>query len=162
MIRPIVFWPDPVLRRACAPVDAPDTVADLIRDMFDTMYDAPGRGLAAPQIGVSARVFVMDAGWKTGTPTPIAMINPEILWRSDDRITGAEGCLSIPGVMADVERFSEIRMRWTDLSGTVHERLLTGFDSVCAQHELDHLDGIVTFDRVAPDARAKLEEVYFA
>ncbi len=148
-VLPIVEWPDTRLTRTCLPVDlvTPELVA-LIADMFDTMYDAPGRGLAAPQVGRTERIFVFDAGWKTGTPTPVACVNPEIIALSDDRRIGEEGCLSIPGVPMDIERATEVTLRWTDLEGT-HERCFVGAEAVIVQHEYDHLDGIVIYDRVA-------------
>nr|WP_286197109.1 peptide deformylase [Tropicibacter sp. R15_0] len=153
-------WPDPRLAQVCAPVEKID--ADLITDMFETMYDAPGRGLAAPQIGVMQRVFVMDVGWKTGEMEPMACINPEIVSRSEARVTGEEGCLSLPGVSVEVERFAEIELRYTDLTGERLTRPLAGFAAICAQHELDHLDGKMHFDRVEVDAKARLLKEYEA
>ncbi len=104
----IVIWPDARLTQLGTPVDiiTPESV-QLLADMFDTMYDAPGRGLAAPQVGRSERIFVFDAGWKDGAPTPIACVNPEIIALSDDRLTGEEGCLSIPGVPMDIARAAQ-------------------------------------------------------
>jgi peptide deformylase len=128
--------------------------------MLETMYAAPGRGLAAPQVGVLQRLFVMDPGWKEGVKSPIVCINPEILWLSDRQKLGPEGCLSIPDVPTNVMRATEIRLRWTDLSGAVQEQHLTGFAAICAQHEYDHLDGIVTFDRLPADARQVAEAIY--
>jgi peptide deformylase len=163
VIRPIVLWPDPVLATVCAPVTRiDDEVRQLAADMLETMYAAPGRGLAAPQVGVALRLFVMDAGWKTGERLPRIVINPEIVTESQTRVTGPEGCLSIPGVTADVERAETVTLRWTTPDGAVHEEDLTGFEAICAQHEFDHLNGIVTFDRLAPEMRAELEKVYAA
>lgn len=148
----IVIWPDARLTQICTPVlEITPEIEQLLADMFDTMYDAPGRGLAAPQVGRSERIFVFDAGWKTGTPTPIACVNPEIIALSDERLTGEEGCLSIPGVPMDIARAAEVTLRWTDRTGT-HERLFTGAEAVIVQHEYDHLDGIVIYDRVEQDA----------
>ena len=118
--------------------------------MFDTMYAAPGRGLAAPQVGRTERIFVFDAGWKEGTPTPVDCINPQIVSLSDTRAIGEEGCLSIPGVPMDIARATEVTLRWTDADGT-HERKFTGAEAVIVQHEYDHLDGIVIYDRVAQE-----------
>lgn len=154
-ILPIVQWPDPGLEARSAPVAG--DVATLARDMLETMYAAPGRGLAAPQVGVGLRLFVMDVGWKEGAATPLVCVNPRILWRSAARTTGEEGCLSIPGLVARVERPAEIRLGWTDLDGADHEDHLTGFAARCAQHEYDHLDGILTLDRIAPEARRDWE-----
>ena len=161
MIRDIVLWPDPVLSRVCDPVgEIDDDTHRLADDMLETMYAAPGRGLAAPQVGVPLRLFVMDTTWKDGERMPRVLINPRVLRYSDDRVTGPEGCLSIPGVTADVERAAEVTVRWTTLEGETREEVLTGFDAICAQHELDHLDGVVTLDRIRPEARAELEAVY--
>ena len=139
-----------------------DEVRALTADLFDTMYEAKGRGLAAPQVGAMQRLFVMDAGWKEGKPSPIVMINPDILWMSDDRAEGPEGCLSIPGISTQIARATEIRIRWTDLQGQRAEADLSGFPAICAQHEFDHLDGIVTFNRLPPQARALAEAQFEA
>lgn len=155
----ILTWPDPRLATPCLPVGEED-VTQLAIDMLDTMYAAPGRGLAAPQVGVLKRLFVMDVTWKEGTPSPRIIINPQILWRSDDIATGSEGCLSIPGVATDIPRATQIRMSWTDKHGRAQDEVLTGFAAICAQHEYDHLDGIVTFDRLAPDLRTAVEAAY--
>jgi len=148
----IVKWPDARLTQMCQPVGiiTPELVT-LMADMFDTMYDAPGRGLAAPQVGRTERIFVFDAGWKEGAPTPVACVNPQIVALSEDRKTGEEGCLSIPNVPMDIERAAEVTLRWTDLEG-MHERTFTGAEAVIVQHEYDHLDGIVIYDRVKDDA----------
>ena len=163
MIRPIVLWPDPVLATVCAPIERiDDGIRQLAADMLETMYAAPGRGLAAPQVGGALRIFVMDAGWKDGERSPRIVSNPEIVTVSASRATGPEGCLSIPGVTADVERSETVTLRWTSLDGASHQEELTGFEAICAQHEFDHLNGVVTFDRIAPEARAELEKVYAA
>ena len=163
MIRPIVLWPDPVLSKVADPVGpVTDEIRNLAQDMLDTMYDAPGRGLAAPQVGVSKRLFVMDTAWKDGPAHPRIVIDPVILERSDAEETMEEGCLSIPGVLAPISRPTEITLQWQDETGAILTERLTGFDAVCAQHELDHLDGIVTFDRLPDDVRADLEKVYSA
>lgn len=160
-LRKILTWPHPALEAVCAPVEAvTDDIRALAADMLDTMYDAPGRGLAAPQVGELQRLFVMDPTWKEGTRTPMVCINPDILDRSDDTGTADEGCLSIPGVTASVERPTAVRMVWTDLDGTVHDTWLTGFAALCAQHELDHLDGILTLDRVDDAQRAAILDAY--
>jgi peptide deformylase len=156
------LWPDPVLSRVAGPVTDLATAQVLAADMLDTMYHAQGRGLAAPQAGVSLRVFVMDATWKEGTPAPQVFVNPVILSRSDDVAVGPEGCLSIPDITTDIARATAIRLRWTDLDGASHEAGLTGFHAICAQHEIDHLDGIVTLDRLSPEARAMAEAEYLA
>ena len=160
-LRTILTWPHPALDAVCAPVNAvTDDIRTLAADMLETMYDAPGRGLAAPQIGELTRLFVMDPTWKEGTRTPLVCINPDILDRSDETGIADEGCLSIPGVTASVERPTSVRMVWTDLDGLVHDEWLTGFAALCAQHELDHLDGIVTLDRVDDTQRAAILDAY--
>ena len=128
-------------------------IKQLADDMLETMYAAPGRGLAAPQVGVMQRVFVMDVAWKTGTPTPVVCINPEILWRSAVVAMGDEGCLSIPGPITRVARSQAILMAWTALDGMRVQQRLSGFAAICAQHEYDHLEGIVTLDHLAPAER---------
>ncbi len=153
-------WPDPVLSRISAPVGDPSSVGDLAADMLETMYAAPGRGLAAPQVGEAIRLFVMDVAWKEGEPHPYICVNPEIVTRSQDEVVGPEGCLSIPGVTAEVPRAPWIVLRWTTPEGASLEERLDGPAAICAQHEYDHLDGIVTFDRVGADARRILEAEY--
>ena len=161
-VLPILKWPDPRLSAVCDPVPAGQDLKALISDMFDTMYDAPGRGLAGPQVGVMQRVFVMDVTWKDGDRSPVACINPEILSRGDEMAVNEEACLSIPGVAARVERPAALRLRWFDADWLEQEADLTGFHAVCAQHEYDHLDGRVIFDRVPMAARRSLETDYRA
>lgn len=157
MILPILRWPDPRLSTPCRPAVLDDGLRALAADMLETMYAACGRGLAAPQVGRPERVFVMDIGWKDGSPLPVVMVNPEMLQLSEQRIAGPEGCLSIPGPTTIVERAAEVRLRWTDLEGALQEELLTGFAAICAQHEHDHLDGILTLDRLSQEERARAE-----
>jgi len=159
-VRPILRWPDPLLREVCAPVEPGEDVSTLIADLFDTMYAAPGRGLAAPQIGVLKRVFVMDVTWKEGTPSPVACVNPEIVSASPGTAEAEEACLSIPGIAARVQRPAVVVLRWTDAEGARREGQLGGFQAVCAQHEHDHLDGRVIFDRLSDEVRATLEQAY--
>ncbi|APX12628.1 peptide deformylase [Tateyamaria omphalii] len=160
-VRTILTWPHPRLEAVCAPVEviAPDIRA-LAEDLLETMYAAPGRGLAASQVGALVRLFVMDTTWKEGARSPVVCINPDVIERSDERATADEGCLSIPGVMASVERPTSVRMVWTDLDGMVHDEWLRGFAALCAQHELDHLDGIVTLDRVDDAQRDAILDAY--
>lgn len=162
-VLPILTWPDPTLGRPASPLpqgpaDAPTRA--LADDMLATMYAARGRGLAAPQVGRALRLFVMDTGWKEGRPDPQVLLNPQVLWSSPQVATGPEGCLSIPGVSAQVTRPQAIRQRWADLDGQTHEAALDGFAAICAQHEIDHLDGIVTLDRIDPDQRAAVLAAY--
>lgn len=157
-VLPILRWPDPRLTMPCATATIGPALNRLAADMLDTMYAAPGRGLAAPQVGVSLRLFVMDTTWKEGIRSPVVAVNPQILWRSPGTVTGPEGCLSIPGPLPNVTRATEIDLSWTDLDGTPRHERLTGFAAICAQHEYDHLDGILTLDHLSPDARALAEE----
>ena len=159
----IVQWPDPRLMEICPPVEAitPEIEA-LAANMLETMYAAPGRGLAGPQVGAMVRVFVMDTGWKEGKPDPLVCINPMLQEVSEERATNSEGCLSIPGVSADISRPEQVQMMWTGLNGGRYVQSFSGFAAACVQHELDHLDGVVTFDHLDADTRAKLEAEYIA
>ncbi|MEN8893747.1 peptide deformylase [Planktotalea arctica] len=160
-VLPIVAWPDPRLKRICSPVDRiDDAERRLIDDMFETMYAAPGRGLAAPQVGVMQRLFVMDATWKEGVKTPLACINPKITVLGEAMSTNEEACLSIVGVAGVVTRPDQIELSYTDIEGARGAVVLTGFAAICAQHEMDHLDGRVIFDHLDVDARAALEAEY--
>ncbi|MBN9676444.1 peptide deformylase [Salipiger bermudensis] len=159
-LREILLWPDPKLKQPCAEVGDPAAVSELVTDMLETMYDAPGRGLAAPQVGVLKRVFVMDAGWKDGDMTPVVCIDPQILAVSDETAAGDEGCLSIPGVTATVRRPVWVRMAYTDLNGDRQECRFEGAEAIVAQHEYDHLDGLVHFDRLDPTTAADLMHAY--
>ena len=156
-VLPILHWPDLLLSQVSLPAAVDDGTLSLARDMLDTMYAAQGRGLAAPQVARLTRLFVMDATWKTGPAVPEVFINPEIIWRSDDTATGPEGCLSIPGPITDITRACEIILRWTTPQGALAAQKLTGFRAICVQHEMDHLDGILTLDRLSPEARAVAE-----
>ena len=149
-LRPIVLHPDARLRTTCAPVaDFDANLAALAADMLETMYDAYGRGLAAPQVGMTQRLFVMDAGWKTGPATPMAFVNPEILWSAPSRAVHEEGCLSIPDTPRRIARPAEVHLRWQDTAGRTQEGRFTGPAAVIAQHEIDHLDGILILDHPA-------------
>lgn len=144
---PIRQVPDAVLRVVCDPVLAFDSELErLSKDMFATMYDAPGRGLAAPQVGVARRLFVMDATWKDGTPAPEVFVNPEVVAASDAVVIQDEGCLSIPGDLILVSRPAEVSLRWQGLDGAAHSGSFTGFAAACVQHEIDHLNGILCTD----------------
>lgn len=153
----ILRWPHPMLARDCEPVRAIDAaIRALASDMLETMYAAEGRGLAAPQVGQPVRLFVMDEAWKEREPAPRVFINPEITWTSPEMTERDEGCLSLPGITARVTRPAQIHMRWHDLTGAAHDEDMHGFAAVCAQHELDHLDGIVTLDRLDWQTRQAL------
>jgi peptide deformylase len=149
-LRPILHHPDPRLRAICAPVETFDAALEVLAcDMLETMYAAPGRGLAGPQIGVLSRLFVMDTDWKTGTPAPAVFVNPRLLSVSDDRVMMEEGCLSIPGIPCPVERPAALRLSWSTPDGTAQEADFDGIKARCILHEMDHLDGILCIDRVA-------------
>lgn len=150
MIRPILIHPDPRLKKPCDPVTefTPD-LADLARDMLETMYDAPGIGLAAPQVGVMKRVLVMDCV-KEGTPRPMVLINPRVVWASEDLSVYEEGCLSIPDQYAEVKRPAEVRVEWQDVTGAPQEEQFDGLWATCVQHEIDHLDGKLFIDYLGP------------
>ncbi len=147
---PILCHPDLRLRAICKPVIAFDAdLSTLAADMLDTMYAAPGRGLAAPQVGVLTRIFVMDTTWKEGTPAPQVFVNPRLLAVSEERVVIEEGCLSIPGVPCLVERPASLRLAWQGLDGSAQEGEFDAMPARAIQHELDHLDGILCIDRVA-------------
>jgi peptide deformylase len=156
-IRSILTLPDPRLRKAAAPVEAVDDgVRALAEDMLATMYDAPGIGLAATQLGVMKRVFVMDAAGKDEPQRPMVLINPEILAASGEMVTSEEGCLSIPDVYEDVTRPARVRLRWTGLDGETHEEEFADRWAICAQHELDHLNGRLFIDYLSAVKRAMI------
>ena len=153
--RPILIHPDPRLKTVSKPVEriTPE-IGQLAEEMLATMYNAPGIGLAAPQVGVLARLFVMDCVKEEGAPPrPMVLINPEITWTSEETATHEEGCLSIPEQYAEVTRPERVRMRWTDLEGTSREEEFDGLWATCAQHEFDHLNGRLFIDYLGPIRR---------
>ncbi|MCU0800675.1 MAG: peptide deformylase [Rhodobacteraceae bacterium] len=152
MIRPIVMHPDPRLKKPCAPVAAvTDEVRVLGGDMLATMYAAPGIGLAAPQVGVLLRVIVMDCvKGADATPRPMVLLNPEVIWSSEEVNTYDEGCLSIPDQYADVTRPKVVTVRWMDLDGATQEETFDGLWATCVQHEIDHLNGKLFIDYLGP------------
>ncbi|SIS87435.1 peptide deformylase [Phaeovulum vinaykumarii] len=154
-VRSILIHPDPRLKKVCDPVASFDAdLRQLADDMLETMYDAPGIGLAAPQLGVMQRVFVMDCKKeKEGLPEPMVLINPEITWTSEETGIYEEGCLSIPGTFADVTRPQMVRMRWFDVDGKEHEQEFGDLWATCAQHEFDHLEGKLFIDYLGPIKR---------
>ena len=159
-LRPILIHPDPRLKKKAEPVTAfTPQLRALADDMLETMYDAPGIGLAAPQVGVLKRIFVMDCS-KTDEeePQPMILVNPEITWSSEKVSTYEEGCLSIPDSYADVSRPSEVKMRWQDLDGGAQETHFTDLWATCAQHELDHLDGKLFIDYLGAVKRAMITQ----
>ncbi|KFI31107.1 peptide deformylase [Haematobacter massiliensis] len=150
--RLILIHPDPRLRKVAEPVtEITPELAELADDMLVTMYEAPGLGLAAPQIGISKRLIVLDCVKEAeAEPRPIAMFNPEILWSSEDRSIYEEGCLSIPDQYAEVERPAEVEVRWLDREGLVQQERFAGLWATCVQHEIDHLDGRLFIDYLKP------------
>ncbi len=156
-IRPIVIIPDPVLRMTSEPVRAVDApIRSLLDDMFETMYDAPGIGLAAVQIGVLHRAVVVDTAGKDEPPRPIALVNPEIVSASPERIVYEEGCLSIPDYYEEVERAERVRVRFLDRDGAECELEADGLLAIALQHEIDHLNGVLFVDHLS---RLKRERV---
>jgi peptide deformylase len=154
-IREIVEVPDPRLRQISSPVEeVTDEIRELVSDMFETMYAAPGIGLAAIQVGVPKRVLVIDLQEpeeEGGEPVrdPRVFINPEILEHSDQDVPYTEGCLSVPDQFAEVDRPDRIRARWLDLDGKVREEDIEGLLATCLQHEMDHLNGVLFIDHLS-------------
>ena len=149
-IREILEVPDPRLKTVSTPVDRfDDDLRALVDDMFETMYDAPGIGLAAIQVAVPLRLITMDLAKKEGESAPRVFINPEILDPSPDFSIYQEGCLSVPDIYAEVERPAACRVRWQDLDGTVHEEAMEGLMATCIQHEMDHLEGVLFIDHLS-------------
>lgn len=154
-IRPIFETPDPVLRQISKPVEVFDNeLKTLIADMFETMYHAPGIGLAAVQVGVPIRLLVMDLQEpeeEGGEPVkePRVFVNPEVLWTSDQEVPYTEGCLSVPDQYAEVLRPDRIRARWQDETGKTYEQELDGLLAICLQHEIDHLNGVLFIDHLS-------------
>lgn len=144
---PIITLPDPVLRKTALAVERVDeALLKLAEDMLATMYDAPGIGLAAPQIGVSRRLIVMDPSRDEEPKQPLIMVNPVILERGSEMRTHEEGCLSIPDFTAEIERPAITRVRYIDTEGKEQERSLEGIWSTLVQHEIDHLNGVLFID----------------
>jgi len=151
MKRSILIHPDPRLKKVASPVaDLSDELRVLAKDMLETMYDAPGIGLAAPQIGILERLIVMDCADKEETPEPIVMFNPEVILSSDDENVHEEGCLSIPDQFADVTRPAEVKVGWIDSDGNPREQEFDGLWATCVQHEIDHLNGKLFIDYLKP------------
>ena len=152
MIRPILIHPDPRLKKLCDPVAeiTPD-MGKLAEDMLQTMYDAPGIGLAAPQVGITKRLIVMDCvKAENEAPRPLVLFNPEVIWASEELSTYDEGCLSIPDQYAEVQRPAEVRVRWMGLDGKSQEEQFSGLWATCVQHEIDHLNGKLFIDYLGP------------
>ncbi len=151
-IREILTVPDPRLKKVSKPVEAvDDDLRALMDDMLETMYDAPGIGLAAIQIGVPKRVIVMDISPREGEGErePRYFVNPEILWRSEETQPYEEGCLSIPDIYDEVERPAKVKLRYMNYQGETIEEDAEGVFAVCIQHEMDHLEGILFIDHLS-------------
>jgi peptide deformylase len=145
--RPIILLPDPLLRQPSAPIErVDDDVRRLIDDMLETMYDAPGVGLAAVQVGVPRRLLVLDVSDKDEEKSPIAMINPELVSLGGDMRVHEEGCLSIPDVRIEIERPASVVVRYIDRDGKQQEINAEGLLATAVQHEMDHLDGKLIID----------------
>lgn len=151
-IRPILIHPDPRLKKVA---DAVETVTPelkgLAEDMLETMYDAPGIGLAAPQIGILKRLIVLDCvKEEDAKPEPMVMFNPEVVWESEALNTYEEGCLSIPDQYGEVERPAEVGVKWIDIEGEAREAKFDALWATCVQHEIDHLNGKLFIDYLKP------------
>jgi len=156
-LRDIIILPDKRLRLVSNPVKTIDKeIKSLVTDMFETMYDAPGIGLAAIQVAVPARVVTMDLSKKEGPQEPRVFINPEILWQSEEKSLYEEGCLSIPEFYADVERPAKVRVRYLDLDGNEKEIEAEGLLATCLQHEIDHLNGVLFIDHISRLKRSRV------
>jgi peptide deformylase len=156
-LRDILILPDKRLRLVSEPVKKIDReIKQLADDMFETMYDAPGIGLAAIQIGVKQRIVTTDLAKKDDPPEPRVFINPEISWRSEEKGTYEEGCLSIPEIYEEVERNAEVRVKYLDLDGREQELEASGLLATCLQHEIDHLNGVLFIDHLSKLKRDRI------
>lgn len=156
-IRPIIVAPDPRLKQKSAPVEGGVTDAHraLMDDMLETMYDAPGIGLAAIQIGEPLRIIVMDLSREDEPKQPRYFVNPEITWASEDLFTYEEGCLSVPEIFDEVERPARVKLRYLNYQGEQVEEDAEGLYAVCIQHEMDHLEGVLFIDHLSRLKREK-------
>ncbi len=156
-LRPILVAPDPRLKQKSAPIEGPvtDVHRALMDDMLETMYEAPGIGLAAIQIGEPVRIIVMDLARDDEPKAPRYFVNPEILWASDEMFTYEEGCLSVPDIYDDVERPNKVKLRYLDYNGKQIEEDAEGLYAVCVQHEMDHLEGVLFIDHLSRLKREK-------
>jgi peptide deformylase len=149
-LRDIIILPDKRLRLVSEPVKTVDTeLRALVDDMFETMYEAPGVGLAAIQVGVPKRVITADTAKKDEPKQPQVYINPEIVWSSEEKSTYEEGCLSIPEYYEEVERPAQVKVRFTDLEGRSHELEANGLLATVLQHEIDHINGVLFIDHIS-------------
>ena len=143
-------YPHPILKKKAEKVQkVDDELRKLLDDMLETMYASNGCGLAAPQIGVSKRIVVIDIAHEDEEPRPLYMVNPEIVWQSEEKEISEEGCLSVPGQRAEVERPAAVRIKYLDYDGKKQELEADDFLAVAAQHEIDHLDGVLYIDKLS-------------
>jgi peptide deformylase len=148
-ILPILVAPDPRLKAKAQSVESVDgEIRQLMEDMLESMYKARGIGLAAPQVGVSKRVIVMDISTEDEEPNPLRMANPEIIWASEDQLVHEEGCLSLPEQFADVMRPTAVKVRYLDHENEIRELVAEDMLAICVQHEMDHLEGTLFVDRL--------------
>ena len=148
-VRDIIKLPDKRLRLVSEPIKRiDDGIRKLVDDMFDTMYKAPGIGLAAIQIGVPKRVIILDLSKKEDDHKPLVFINPEVTWTSEEKSIYEEGCLSIPEYYEEVERPAKVKVKYLDLDGKTHETEAKGLLATCLQHEIDHINGVLFIDHL--------------
>ena len=160
-VREIIKLPDKRLRLASEPVKHVDAgIKKLVDDMFETMYAAPGIGLAAIQLGVAKRVVTMDLSKKEDEQKPRVFINPEITWTSDETAKYEEGCLSIPDYYEEVERPAEVKVKYLDLDGKQHEIRVKGLLATCIQHEVDHTNGVLFIDYLSKLKRDRVTKKF--
>jgi peptide deformylase len=156
-LRDIIILPDKRLRSVSKPViEVSDEIRTLVADMFETMYEAPGIGLAAIQVGVPSRVVVMDLSKREAEAEPRVFINPEVSWSSEEKSVYEEGCLSIPDIHEDVERPARVKVRYLDLDGKPQEAEAEGLFATCIQHEIDHLNGVLFIDHISKLKRERI------
>ena len=146
-VQKILTEPDPILRKKCSPIaNVDDDLRKILKNMLETMYKAPGIGLAAIQVGILKRAVVIDVSKEDEKKNPLFLINPEIIYRSNETSTYEEGCLSLPGQYAEIERPSKCQLKYIDFDGKAKELKAEGLLSTCIQHEIDHLDGVLFID----------------
>ncbi len=149
-VLPVIIAPDPRLKVKSKSIDSVDSsIRKLMNDMFDSMHDRNGIGLAAPQVGIHKRVIVMDVGLKDGLTSPIKLGNPEIIWHSLEKNFNEEGCLSLPAYYADVNRSERVTVKYLDYDNKPQKINAEGLLAVCIQHEIDHLDGVLFVDHIS-------------
>ena len=159
-LRRILHYPEPLLKQKSLPVTEFNAeLKQLAEDMVETMYDAPGVGLAAPQVGELKRLIILDCSAKDEPADLIVAVNPEVI-TGDGESLEEEGCLSVPGFWASVKRYAEVTMRYQDVEGQTHERQADGLLAVGIQHEIDHLEGILFVDRLSPLKRSIFKKKY--